>query len=270
MTIVVGNNGAGPVTFVPCVSIPQAAAAAAGGGGGGGGAISQDVGMSPFFVVLTPGEIGESTAQVAPQLAPASSEAQAKLIDLSTANVAVVEEPMKKEVQQVELNEKVVESAECRGDMKPEHAKLVILTDIASSMMERERESPGTAVSTPLSLRVDSDSATGWSSGPSSPDNNTPRPEISSGHSPGKRRRAESDLDMIDALPIDPNERRKERNRRAQRNFRARQKTRIAELEKDVDCLREKVTDLELKNAELRRQNDLIKTVMERVARREL
>lgn len=44
-----------------------------------------------------------------------------------------------------------------------------------------------------------------------------------------------------DTLPADPDERRKERNRRAQRVFREKQKKKITDLDTDVKTLRGKV-----------------------------
>ncbi|CAD7697220.1 unnamed protein product [Ostreobium quekettii] len=60
-------------------------------------------------------------------------------------------------------------------------------------------------------------------------------------------------------------ERRKERNRRSNRNFRERQKKLIAELENDAKTLREAMKELELKNDELRRENEALRNYPQRM-----
>ena len=52
-------------------------------------------------------------------------------------------------------------------------------------------------------------------------------------------------------MPLDPDERRKERNRKAQRVFREKQKKKITEIDEDVKMLRERVRTARRQGASL-------------------
>lgn len=70
------------------------------------------------------------------------------------------------------------------------------------------------------------------------------------------------DGDDVDPLTLSPEERRKLRNRRAQRKFRERQRVRIATLEEEVKGLQGQFRQLQVENAKLRKENEIVRSVL--------
>ncbi|CAD7702934.1 unnamed protein product [Ostreobium quekettii] len=70
------------------------------------------------------------------------------------------------------------------------------------------------------------------------------------------------DGDDVDPLALSPEERRKLRNRRAQRKFRERQRVRIATLEEEVRGLQGQFRQLQVENAKLRKENEIVRSVL--------
>lgn len=70
------------------------------------------------------------------------------------------------------------------------------------------------------------------------------------------------DYDAVNPSTLCSEERRKARNRRAQRKFRERQRLRIAALENEVQTLHNKLHEMQMENAKLRRENHIVKAYM--------
>eukprot|EP00803_Ostreobium_quekettii_P007499 evm.model.scf_408.2 EVM.evm.TU.scf_408.2 scf_408:16942-20304(-) len=90
--------------------------------------------------------------------------------------------------------------------------------------------------------------------------------EASRGRAAEPRARAakrQRDADGAEVAVLDPDELRRQRNSKAQKRFRERQKRMIADLEARLMQLEEKAHDLEIKNAALERENEILWAHME-------